>query len=484
MPVLLAVAAFALQTVDWFPPTFDEFYSMYDVGWVDDHSVSPVDIVRTMIHQGINHMPLFYVILNQWGFLVGEDILLARVLTILIALLSLAMTYRLARDFVTPTAGFFAAILLASNAYYNVYIPHARMYPLLLLVSALVVWIYLRITYSLNAPKRSDFWALFAAGCVLLYIHAYGVFLVGVLGLFHLILAPRSKTWLTTILVALAALAVFALWLPVLLKSLDAGLARWGSATTDAMVALWKFFEIATNNLKHLLIVPALGLAFDYARARRIRPVYIIAIIYWIALAALAQFTELVSPRAMRFFLTGLPITIVVLAAGLDALFRYRSVLGLLVLLWVATGLSFQQSGYIDTIVAGRANYFDHVPWQIVSRQAKQQELQTAVFAFQVKTYSLKSAYFRDFSREEYFFGDHGIDFHATDDLDSAQAVIDSLVESHPVILLAHQSSNTSTDEATALAEMLAASGYRRCHRNEEGIDTVISLYRWTTLAC
>ena len=70
---------------------------------------------------------------------------MGRTLTIFAGLLSLAITYRLARDIVAPIAGLFAIILLASNAFYNYFYAHARMYPLLMLASAIVIWLYLRI---------------------------------------------------------------------------------------------------------------------------------------------------------------------------------------------------------------------------------------------------------------------------------------------------------------------------------------------------
>ena len=387
--ILLVVAALAIRQVDWSPATYDEFFSMFDAGWIGDDPQTPIDIVRSFIRTADDSMPVYFVLLNLWGHLVGQDILLARTLSIFFALAGLALTYRLGRDFVSPTAGFFAAIMLASNAFYNVYIPHARAYSLLLMASALVLWLYLRITYRVRAPNSRDYLALLGAGSLLLYTHAFGFFYVGVLGLFHLLVAPKNRTWLRSLLTAAAALAVFALYSPVLYSAIENSTARWTSATTDAQVALWKFFEIATNNIKHLLVIPAFGLALEYAAERRIKPIYVIALLYWIALAALAQFTDLVSPRALRFFITGLPVTIVALAAGLAALIRYRRTLGFLVLLWVATGLSFQRSGYIDPIVAGLADYSGHVPWQVVSRLARNIEDRAAVVGYRIDTASL-----------------------------------------------------------------------------------------------
>ena len=163
MPVLLIVAALAVRQIDLYPPTADEFFSMNNAGWLRNSPYSPLDILQSLQQYSPNHTPGYFMLLSAWGRLTAYDVALGRVLTIFTGLLALAVTYRLARDFVAPVAGLFAVIIVASSAFYNFYYAHVRMYPLLVLASGIALWLYLRITHQQKRVKRSDCLALGAA---------------------------------------------------------------------------------------------------------------------------------------------------------------------------------------------------------------------------------------------------------------------------------------------------------------------------------
>ena len=100
-----------------------------------------------------NQTPAYFIALSLWGQLTSYDLATGRVLTVLFGLLSLAIAYRLARDFVAPIAGIFALVIVSSNAFYNFYITELRMYPLLFCAAGLVLWLYLRIVYQIPECK-------------------------------------------------------------------------------------------------------------------------------------------------------------------------------------------------------------------------------------------------------------------------------------------------------------------------------------------
>ena len=131
LPVMLIVAAFGMRQIDLYPPTTDEFFSMFNSGWVVNQPYSPAEVIQSLQDNSPNHTPGYFLLLSAWGNITTFDVAIARVLTILCALLALSIAYRLVRDFVAPAAGLFAVIIVASNAFYNFYIPHSRMYPLL-----------------------------------------------------------------------------------------------------------------------------------------------------------------------------------------------------------------------------------------------------------------------------------------------------------------------------------------------------------------
>ena len=157
--VILVVAALSIRQIDKYMLGFDASYSIVNAGWAADTAFSPLDTLDFLYASSPDQGPLYFLLLNLWGNLVGHEIALARVLTIFSALLSLAMMYRLGRDAVSPIAGAFAVIIMASNAFYGFYLAHVRFYPLLVLLSTIVIWLYLRIVDMERAPKRRDYFA-------------------------------------------------------------------------------------------------------------------------------------------------------------------------------------------------------------------------------------------------------------------------------------------------------------------------------------
>ena len=154
VPILLVVAALAIRQIDLYAHTPNEFLSMYNSGWLVNSPYSPIDVIQSIQQNSPQHTPGYFLLLNLWGSLTTYDIALARVFTIFTGLLSLTITYRLARDFVAPAAGLFALIIVASNTFYNFYYLHIRMYILLVLITAIVLWLYLRITHQQKRVKK------------------------------------------------------------------------------------------------------------------------------------------------------------------------------------------------------------------------------------------------------------------------------------------------------------------------------------------
>ena len=178
---------------------------------------SPIDVMQSLQQYSPNHTPGYFILLSIWGNLIGYDLALGRALTIFSGLLSLAMTYRLARDFVAPVAGLFALIIVASNAFYNFYYSHVRMYPLLVFASGIALWLYLRIIYQQKQIKKTDYAALGAAVFALINTHAFSASFLLMLGIYHLLIAPKNRRWLWVSLAVAAAVLLFSPWIPTLI---------------------------------------------------------------------------------------------------------------------------------------------------------------------------------------------------------------------------------------------------------------------------
>ena len=209
VPILLIVAVLVIRQVDLYPPTQDEFYSMYNAGWLVNGPYSPIDVIQSIQQHSPDHVPGYFILLSVWGNLTAYDIVLGRILTIFTGLLSLAMAYRLARDFVAPVAGLLMLIVVSSNVFYNYYIPFVRFYPLVVFTSGAVLWMYLRIMFHAKSVKALDYFSLFAAVFALENIHLFCATFLAALGIYHLLFAPKNRRWLCVTATGIAALVLF-----------------------------------------------------------------------------------------------------------------------------------------------------------------------------------------------------------------------------------------------------------------------------------
>ena len=207
VPILLLFAVLSLRQIDVYPPSTDEFFSMFNTGWLGNRTYSPINVLQSLQQHSPDHTPLYFVMLSLWGKVAGTSLAAGRLLSVFCSLVAMAIAYRLARDFVAPIAGLMALLLIISNAFYNFYVANARMYPLLVASAGAVLWIYLRLVYQTKKAKSSDYMALAVATFCLISTHAFSAIFMVMLGVFHLIFAPKDRRWLRiSLAVGIAAL--------------------------------------------------------------------------------------------------------------------------------------------------------------------------------------------------------------------------------------------------------------------------------------
>ena len=262
IPILLVVAAFSFPQIDLYGPSPDEFYSMNNAGWLVNGPFTTLDVIRSLYNNSPNQTPAYFIALSLWGQLTSYDLATGRVLTVLFGLLSLAIAYRLARDFVAPIAGIFALVIVSSNAFYNFYITELRMYPLLFCAAGLVLWLYLRIVYRIPNAKHRDYVALGAAVYFLVNVHAYSFTFLLTLSTYHLLFVPRNQKWKTVIRSVCLALLLFAPWVIVLITR---GIERASPVLDDVKAGNWEalatWLSLATNGQPLLTLISLVGLA-------------------------------------------------------------------------------------------------------------------------------------------------------------------------------------------------------------------------------
>ena len=97
IPILLIVAFVGIRQVNLFPPAPDEYYAMYDSGWIVNVPYSLLDVADSIKRNSPNHGLGYYFLLNLWGRLTTYDVALGRALGILCGLLSLSIVFRLGK---------------------------------------------------------------------------------------------------------------------------------------------------------------------------------------------------------------------------------------------------------------------------------------------------------------------------------------------------------------------------------------------------
>lgn len=208
VPFLLIIVALALAGIGADPIWYDEYLSLRFAGFADDQ-FDVLRITSRIVENGRGEALVFDILLALWCAFTGWSAFAARLFSMLLGVLSLAWLYRLGADIHSPFAGLCSAILLGVCALFGVYLHEIRTYSLLILEVVLLIWVYIRIQSAGRSWVLSTSFALVHTAA--LYSHPFVAPVILALGFYHLVLAPRTKSWLH--LLALLAFC-YALYAP------------------------------------------------------------------------------------------------------------------------------------------------------------------------------------------------------------------------------------------------------------------------------
>ena len=486
VPILLVVAALAIRQIDLYPPTVDEFHSMNNSGWLVNRPYSPIDVMQSLQQYSPNHTPGYFILLSIWGNLIGYDLALGRILTIFFGLLSLAMGYRLARDFVAPAAGLFMLIVISSNTFYNFYYAHVRFYPLLVFISGIILWLYWRIMFRAKPPKTLDYFALFAAVFALENTHLFCATFLAALGIYHLLLAPKNRRWLR---VTATAAAAFVIFLPVLINVtsgiIESIQKKFLSDSIDGMTALGAWINLMLNEQPGLLIIVIAGLMLGFWRKTISSASYLLlSIIFLLILMLIAEYSGFIRAVEMRYHLVNMLPFMLSVGAGIYSLYSFRRWLGLLALLWIAAGVGFQIDGDWRNFAAGKLSSVPLPPWPAMSREALQAEQKPQIIGYRLRPGMLERIGKLNYSQKHYYFDRHSIKLKLFDNSE----VFDNYIRQHaialPSVWIVYQTSVAMPHEIARLQTTLGDLNYQLCDTRSIAVDTVILQYAWKTLDC
>ena len=481
--MILAAAALTIPQIDRLSLTSDEGWQYFQSFGLMKVAYTPSDALAAVRHQHPDQAPLGYLLLHFWGYVAGHSLAVARLSSIFAGLMSLAMVYRLARDFTSPVGGALAAFILLCHAMYAFYFAYVRYYTLVVLLAAIILWLYLRIVSRGNPPPLRLYLALAIACAALVSTHVFGFVLYAAVSLYHLIAVRKDWRWLNVMLAALLGLALAG---PLILPTLTVGPAVAISGhgpradALDAILAQW--LRVNSNGSPILFVAVAVAAIATLLRGRLRagggggNPFLLLLPLLIAGIAIASAVTGVVSTKQMRYFLVGTPIVAGFIATGIFALYRLRRWLGLLALMmWLATCLYFNLTADWVNVISGRNRAYTRPPWHQISRHLQQFDEKLPLMAIRSpRIYG---------NTKEYYFGQYGIEIYwpATDAID------DSVAENalhHPGYWVLHQTSQIEPAAIAAVPAVMQEHGYIPCDTAHFPNETVLVTYRWKSLQC
>ena len=194
MLVILVTFALATSLLDDYPILPDGLRSIATAGGLESES-NLASMIEKLTDVSQQHVPGYFLALFVWGKIAGWDPLLLRALSVFFGIVSLALIYRLGRDFVSREAGCFSIMMLASLSFYNLWYLPIRMYTLFVAAGLLLLWVYLRIVLQ-NKTTPAHYMLLIVAFTLFLYSQTFSLGVVLGLAFYHLVFVAKTRQWL------------------------------------------------------------------------------------------------------------------------------------------------------------------------------------------------------------------------------------------------------------------------------------------------
>ena len=371
MPPLLivfAVFAAAVSLLDDFPIQADGLLSIHTVGYKDEIPNIP-DTIGRLINKSQQHVPGYFLTLFAWAKAVGWSPLALRLLTVFFGILSLALIYRLGRSCISKEAGLFSLVMLASLTFYNIWYLPIRMYTLFVAAELLLLWVYFR-TLQRPQVRRRDYVWLFLACLVFINAHTFSLTVFVGLGLYHLLLAPKTRRWYGMTAAALLAVLIILPWFVILFQG-----AEYYASNPDRTYRALNPIEMTVNIISlgtnaNLLFAALLLLSIKPALLDRDR----LAIAFWVifivatALYALVNaVVQVADPTRFRYFVSLFPLMILLMVKGLEQLKKWKFLTVGILLFWIASGLLYHRRVGPDFYVRS----YDTIPIHLIERHLR-----------------------------------------------------------------------------------------------------------------
>ena len=343
--ILLVFCAINATQLKGRPATVDDLDSVKHLySNTYDKSYDLLQTIESVSLLSPEHGPGYYVVLNAWRMLVGDDLFVARLLSVFLSLATICIVYRLASLTGNSLIALTAALILAFLAYLQYYSQIARVYPLLLLISGWLLWSYWR-TLAGERTTRWQWLSLFASASALLFVHYFGALLLAAIAIHHAFFVPKNKRWFMAAIVMAVGCSLFAVWIPVFLRGFSQSQAVLADTVLALPEAALTIFRIYSNGLWFLPLFAAAALLILHRRLNLAETyLAIIAAIVLMSLLLLNEITPILTERRMRYSIILAVPCCCAMAIALSRLTSSRLLLASALLLWIVASALFSDS--------------------------------------------------------------------------------------------------------------------------------------------
>ena len=393
MLVIFGTFALASRLLDDYPILPDGLRSIATAGGLDAASdLGSVFDKLTDVSQ--QHVPGYFLALFAWGKITAWEPLLLRSLSLYFGILSLALMYRLGKDFISPQAGLYSLLMLVSLSFYNLWYLPIRMYSLFAATGLWLLWLYLRAVIHNKASPR-HYILLFLAGSAFLYSQIFSLALCLGLAAYHLLFVGKSRHWLFVAAAgALAGLTILPWLSTILTGTAEIVGGEFGDIRVLSPVeTVTTILSLSMNANMLFLGLLALSARAVFNRADLNQGVFNRSVIkyeplslaLWTILILASAFYALVNQATgaidlhrSRYFLALCPVIILLLNIGLVQLKQLKQLQRLLrwellcmgiLLFWIASGLLYQRRVGAELFVRS----YNTLPIHLVERHLRQE---------------------------------------------------------------------------------------------------------------
>ena len=365
IPLLLLVTGLAAYNLSIDAMWLDEWWT-YTTATGQPH-YEPIGIEQ-IIEQAADegyHPPTQYLLLAGWATLVGWTLPAARTLWMFLGLLAIAWTYRLGHDLAKHTAldpvlvGIGSAAALGGSAFMVNYLHDVRNYTYLALFTCICLWAYWHILTARRLTPGNQI-GFFIGLVGMLYAHYAAVLIAAALGLYHLLLVPRSGRWWRIAVIGLLAGLTFLPWIATSLSTTDQftdDVVRQALALEPGPMVNAMLTQFSNGNILLLLLVS--WFTFTLRQRATVFVGFMIASGLILGFIANHFLGFIAHPRYLIGFWPLLGLVVGIGAARLAQ--RYGLSPLLLLGLWLVAGIGLSISPEYREEVNGGA--FWHLPW-------------------------------------------------------------------------------------------------------------------------